>query len=829
MRHQLKNICIALTASLFMAENAFAAAATDRPENTGTTEMPQGLWEAFSKARLMIEPVKDPAIGARFAGQNPANRLHFLFDEKGVTFKREAGQTLVMQFESYGTAGAEQAYATQKLYLDSNTVTLDRGDIQEWYINRNEGLEQGFTLAGAPQGYAPGQEITLTLKLSGNLEPRWQHKGEKIAFYTKQSDYAFSYDKLLVMDAKGKNLPAKMLLAQGQLQLQFDPAGAQWPVTVDPVVSVETKLVGADADAGDNFGTSVALFGDTALIGSPNDDDTAANSGSAYVFTRSGSGWSQQAKFTASDANAGDSFGGSVALSGDTALIGALGVDCTATIVYCGAAYVFTRSGNAWTQQQKLMASDASTQAFFGISVALSADTALIGAYGVTCTAGTNCGAAYVFTRSGSTWLLQQKLTAESFAAANSQFGRSVALSGDRALIGAPGDLTVTGDAFTYLRAYGAWSQEQKLIAPDTATGDYFGSAVALSGSTAVIGVEKHSDFLSTSGSAYVFNYTLGRWSYQQELIASDAISGGSFGYSVALSGDTVLIGARGSNAAYVFVHTDSGWSQQRKLTASDAAAGDFFGYSVALSADTALIGVKNAQCTAGYYCGAAYLYHFPCSYGSSVLASRWTMIGIPCDPGAANTVQDILGDNLNPLNYITRWVVYKRDPVTDAYSMLSLGSPMALGEGYWIFSLDATVWDANGTTTPRNTSNPNCVAVKGCYEISLTPPGAGQPRRFNLIGQVFSFDVDWADVRVEVDGTAYTPSSAKAAGYMEKEMWIYNGNSYNVWDDVTPGMQGTLEPQDGIWVAVLNGAAGKTIKLLIPASNTNSAPPPPP
>ncbi len=374
------------------------------------------------------------------------------------------------------------------------------------------------------------------------------------------SDYTFSYDKLLVVDAKGKNLQAEMRLTQGHIQLQFDPADAQWPVTVDPVVSVETKLVTTDGDrsAYDHFGISVALWGDTAIIGS----------------------------------------------------------------------------------------------------------------YEAACSAGSNCGTAYVFVRSGSIW------------------------------------------------------------------------------------------------------------------------------------------------------------SEQLKLTASDAAAGDFFGYSVALSADTALIGAYGVTCTAGTNCGAAYVYYFACGYGSGVLADRWTVIGIPCDPGAANTVQDILGDNLNPLNYITRWVVYKRDSINDTYSKLKLSSPMTLGAGYWVFSLDTTVWDVDGTTTPLDTSNPNCVAVKGCYEISLTPPGTGQPRRFNLIGQVFSFDVDWADVRVEVNGTAYTPSGAKAAGYMEKEMWIYNGNSYDVFDDITSGMKGTLAPQDGVWVAVLNGAAGKTIKLLIPATNTHSAPP---
>jgi hypothetical protein len=222
-------------------------------------------------------------------------------------------------------------------------------------------------------------------------------------------------------------------------------------------------------------------------------------------------------------------------------------------------------------------------------------------------------------------------------------------------------------------------------------------------------------------------------------------------------------------------------------------------------------------------------LYHFACGYGRGLLADRWTMIGLPCEPGSANSVLDIFGDNLNPSLYHYNWVIYERDETTDVYNRLNLDSSMNLGQGYWILSVDATVWDLGGTATPRDTTNSNCPSTNGCYEISLTAPEAGQPPRYNLISHVFSFEVNWEDVRYEVDGTVYTPGLAETAGFIEKEMWVYSGNGYDVYDDTTPGMEGTLVSQEGLWVAVLNGAAGKTVKLLVPANKTYDVPPPPP
>ncbi|MSQ08671.1 MAG: hypothetical protein EXR44_05165, partial [Dehalococcoidia bacterium] len=202
--------------------------------------------------------------------------------------------------------------------------------------------------------------------------------------------------------------------------------------------------------------------------------------------------WTQQQKLTASDGAANDFFGYSVAVSGDTAVVGAWGDDSAK-----GSAYVFTRSGSTWTQQQKLTASDGAAIDYFGYSVAVSGDTAVVGAYGDD----SYKGSAYVFTRSGSTWTQQQKLTA-SDGAANDYFGGSVAVSGDTAVVGAYGDDSEKGSAYVFTRSGSTWTQQQKLTASDGAANDFFGWSVAVSGDTAVVGARSDD---SSKGSAYMF------------------------------------------------------------------------------------------------------------------------------------------------------------------------------------------------------------------------------------------------------------------------------------------------------------------------------------
>ena len=359
------------------------------------------------------------------------------------------------------------------------------------------------------------------------------------------------------------------------------------------------KLLPLDGSASDYFGYSVSLDGDSALIGAVDDDDNGNESGSAYVFTRTGTNWTQQAKLIASDGAIDDLFGSSVFLSGDTALIGAVNDDDNGA--QSGSAYVFIRTGTNWTQQAKLLAVDGAVDDLFGYSVSLDGDTALLGAANDDDN-GAQSGSAYVFTRTGTNWTQQAKLLATD-GTINDFFGSSVSLSGGTALISAHGDDdngAQSGSAYVFTRIGTTWKQQAKLLASDGAAEDYFSWSVSLSGDTALIGSDGDDDNGNESGSAYVFTRNGTNWTQQAKLLATDGAVYDSFGWSVSLSSDTALIGApfdddKGdqSGSAYVFTRIGTTWKQQAKLLTSDGAAADRFGWRLSLSSDTALFGVR--------------------------------------------------------------------------------------------------------------------------------------------------------------------------------------------------------------------------------------------
>jgi hypothetical protein len=357
------------------------------------------------------------------------------------------------------------------------------------------------------------------------------------------------------------------------------------------------KLLASDGTAVDAFGWSVSLSGDTALIGAIGDADNGLGAGSAYVFTRTGSTWTQQAKLLPPDGGQGYWFGDSVSLSGDTALIGEpydAQQGCNS-----GSAYVFTRTGTTWMQQAKILSSDGAGGDNFGCSVSLDGDTALIGAPGDNDN-GDISGSAYIFTRTGTTWTQQTKILA-SDGASYSKFGCSVSLNLDTALIGAywgDGNEVDSGSSYVFIRTGTTWIQQAKLLASDGAADDLFGYSVSLDKDTALIGAYADDDNDASSGSAYVFIRTGTTWAQQQKILALDGATFDFFGYSVALSDNTAFIGATQnigngyySGSMYVFIRPRNTWMQQAKLLASDGAAGDCFGCSVSLNSNTALIG----------------------------------------------------------------------------------------------------------------------------------------------------------------------------------------------------------------------------------------------
>ena len=379
----------------------------------------------------------------------------------------------------------------------------------------------------------------------------------------------------------------------------------------------EVKLLASDAETGDVFGWSVAVSGDTAIVGARREDAGGIDAGAAYIFQRDQGGpdnWGELKKLTASDIQEDDEFGSSVAISGDTALVGAPREDANG--FSAGAVYVFNRNqGGAdnWGEVKKLLASDAQDAAFFGRSVAVSGDTAIVGAPNDD-TGGNNAGAAYVFRRDqGGTdnWGEVTKLLA-SDAQSSSRFGFSVTVSGDTAVIGTGG--STAGAVYVFQRDHGGtdtWGELTMLLAPDTEAGDAFGWGVAVSGDTAVVGSLYEE-------AAYVYQRDHGgtdNWGEVMKLVASDADFQAFFGYSVAISGTTTVVGAfienSGAGASYVFQQDEGGsnnWGEVNKLTASDAQGNDQLGFSVAVSGTTGLAGAQ-FEADGGDNAGAAYIF----------------------------------------------------------------------------------------------------------------------------------------------------------------------------------------------------------------------------
>ncbi len=380
--------------------------------------------------------------------------------------------------------------------------------------------------------------------------------------------------------------------------------------------SQQQKLFAADGAKLDSFGVAVDLDGDTAVIGAPG---AMSGQGAAYVFTWDGAIWSQQQKLFAAGGQQGDFFGDSVAVQEDTIAAGASLADVSGSQDQ-GAAYIFLRSGANWTEQQKLVASDGAALDFFGDSMSLSGDTLVVGANGADVGENKNQGAAYLFVRSGGIWGEQQILFSAHGTAAE-WFGSSVVVQGDTVLVGAAqtqiDDNAGQGAVHVFTRHNATWIESQRLVAADGQANDYFGRSVALDGDTAIIGASSADvGSLSAVGKLYALHRQQVPWPSTASIVANDGASSDSFGIAVALDGDTALVGASNAvvggrifqGAAYIYVRSGPLWIQQQKLVGAGA-RWEFFGSAVELAGDTAVVGSPGADIKGSENRGAAYIF----------------------------------------------------------------------------------------------------------------------------------------------------------------------------------------------------------------------------
>ncbi len=607
----IAGLAVALPLSTVSARFSTSAQAANRYSDESTL-LQDSLQEAVADTRYEARWEERPAKGmlpSAYHAPNPAQQYDAYFTPNGLSLtpqvtapndampKWRVGMRLIgfgygEDLLNVGTAAIE----THGARIEYRRTWLP---ITEWYVNKAAGLEQGFTIDTAPGTKSEREPLRLALELTGDVSAELANGGQSIVFKLADEKPAVTYSGLYAYDAQGRELPSEMNLSKGQVILEVDDENAIYPVTIDPTFSVQTKIVHPFAASDPEFsGSSVAIYGNTVVVGAPSKNDGAnVNQGVAYVLTYSNNVWGHQATLRPSDGATDDHFGVSVAISGNTIVVGARHADVNSNSDQ-GAAYVFVRNGGIWTEQQKVtdffggMAQDR-----FGTSVAISVDTLVVGADPFP-----RQGAAYVFVRSSGVWSPQQKLT-NSTGTTYDIFGVRVAISLNTVVVGAAQDTigfnSPQGSAYVFVRNGTVWNQQARLIAGDGAAGDQFGFSVAISGDSVVVGAPFDSvGTNSLQGSAYVFTRTLSSWNQQAKLTASDGKVGDYFGWSVAIHGYTIVVGAPHDDvqssqqgSAYVFVQTGQIWSQQQQLTAFDGWASDKFGTSVATSAGAIVVG----------------------------------------------------------------------------------------------------------------------------------------------------------------------------------------------------------------------------------------------
>lgn len=386
-----------------------------------------------------------------------------------------------------------------------------------------------------------------------------------------------------------------------------------------------SMLVPPTAAWNGHFGKAIAISGDTAIIGAEGDVDTCpggppCNSGTVFVYVRTERGWTLQTKIRPADPAPGDNFGHCVAIDGDTILVGSYQSDLP-NANETGAVYVFQRIQNSWMQTAKLVSSDPRPQLWFGYSVAIAGDTAVIGApYESQSFQIYRSGSVYVFTRMNETWTQQAKLRAND-AAADDRFGRAVGITGDTLVAGANLDdfagLTNAGSVYVFEKSGSTWTQNSKLTASDAGNLDWYGRCLALEGDTLMVGASQHTTAAGPgAGQAYVYSRRQGKWVETAKLAPPNSIDTIFFGEYVALSGNTAVVTSlfdgtnpTGPGAAFVFTRQGDNWTARARITAPSTTDDDYFGICAAVSNESAVVGASLVDHSGQDNPGVAYFF----------------------------------------------------------------------------------------------------------------------------------------------------------------------------------------------------------------------------
>ncbi len=554
------------------------------------------LLSAFGTLALFAPPA--------LAQIDPAQALHSApttSDSLGVSVDLDR-DTMIVGAYNYDPAGKANAGAAVVFrwagssWAEEARLTASDGLANDKF-GRAVAIQGNTAVVGAYQVSPPGKSGAGAVYVFQRTGTMWTQVAKLVAPDAASPDnfgasLDFDGDTILI-GAPFKAGPAGV--QQGAAYV-FTRAGGVW--------TQQAKILDPSASSSDWFGTSVALQGDTAVIGAPADDVGVSDRGTAHVFTRTAGVWTRRAILNPSDGVVSDFFGQQVAISNGTIAVGSPQHDLTPNGNQ-GAIYVFTGSGAAWTQQQKLTRTGSLVNDFFPTSLAIEGDTIVAGLQTFDGIVGANQGAGLYFTRSAGVWSAGdyfQPIETQ----AGALFGASVAISDQFVAAGSfsytrPG-FTGAGAAYVFRRIGGVPNRTLTIAPPTLQTDANFGNRMASDGTRLLVGAFNEDGAAGANqGAVYVFRFQNESFVLEQKLLPSDPAAGANFGGSLAVDGTTIIAGApgdsllgSGAGAAYVFTFNGSTWLQQAKLTASDGSAGDNFGTSVALSGDRALVGAPN-------------------------------------------------------------------------------------------------------------------------------------------------------------------------------------------------------------------------------------------
>lgn len=517
-----------------------------------------------------------------------------------VTWSREglvlSGTTTVYVFRDTGSAWIEEAKLAVPGYTGVKEVTIDGDLILVGDISDDDNGQS----AGAAYVYRyNGSTWVEEAKLIASDGTPFDRFGTSVRL---SGDYAF-------VGAQG----AFNGVADTGAVYVFEYDGTNW---VEFAKLVTPNIIGNDA----GFGESISVSGDVLAIGAQWDRALGTSAGAAFAFRFNGTSWVEEAKLFGSDTSSSDEFGGAVSVDGDTILVGARNATPDG-FGHDGAAYVFKYNGSIWVEEAKIVASDPNSSDEFGSDVTVSGTRAVIAAKAHNHVgSGVNVGAVYVFDYDGTNWIETQELIAND-ATDNDKLGGSIALSDDTIFAGAYWDDEAgyqAGSAYFFRFNGATWIEESKHLNAADAVGDMLGGSVAIFDDIALAGASGDSDNGDSSGAVFVFrNDGATGWTEGPKLLASDGEAADSFGHSVSIYGDSLLVGAIGDDdggldagAVYPFDGQSGSWIEQAKLTASDSGPNDGFGHAISVWNNSAAVGAVGDDEKAAD-AGAVYLFEF--------------------------------------------------------------------------------------------------------------------------------------------------------------------------------------------------------------------------